>query len=95
MKELIVILGLVLLSGTDVLAANLKTMDGARHNSIDTYSLPSFTPTQIPSIEADRGNSLLTQEGRGNHRLIVAGVDPTTRGGDPDSRSGKGSVSPN
>ncbi|MCA1991187.1 MAG: hypothetical protein LDL41_03950 [Coleofasciculus sp. S288] len=92
MKKLTVIFGMVLLSGTDALAANLKTVDGVKNNSIEPPSLLTHPPTQLTSIKADRDSDSFTQEDklhsvklRRNLQLIVAQFGPPDRG-NPDDR---------
>ena len=92
MNKFIIILGMLVFSGTDALAANLKSMDGARHE-IETCSLSSCNTTQVGSINCGRGNNRLTPEGRsnpailrGNIHSIVAEVAPSPDRGTPDSR---------
>lgn len=92
MKQLILILGVVLLSGTDALTANLPTTDRVSQN-LETYSLSSYPSTEVASNKADTGNSALTQEKRlnpvnlrGNHQEILVGLGPESGGGTPDDR---------
>lgn len=94
MKTLIIILGVVLLSGTDAWAANLKTRDEAMH-SLEAFSLSSYLPTEVNANQADGCNNTLTQESRsklvilgGKLQLIQAQFVGQDRG-NPDRRGGQ------
>lgn len=97
MKTLIIILGLILLSGTNAWAANLRTRDEARQ-ARDDFSLSSYIPTQRTPNQADGYHNTLPQESgsklvilKGKLQLIRAGFDDPGRG-NPDQRGegGKG-----
>lgn len=97
MNKLIIILGLVLVSTTTALAANLQTGDGAKQDSTQTFNIPNRTSTGISSTNADRENDTLTQESElnfvkreGNHQLIIAGYGDPERRGTPGEGRGSG-----
>ncbi len=97
MNKLIIILGLVLVSTTTALAANLQTVDGAKQDSSETFNKPNKTSTGISSTEADRGNNPLTPESKlnfvkrgGNQQLIIAGYGDPERRGTPGEGRGSG-----
>lgn len=96
MKKLVIILGVVLLSGTDVLAAKLNIKDSMNHN-IETCSSMCSNTTQVSAIEKGMHNNDLIQDSRsdtinrrGNIPLTVADVAPEDRGS-PDTRGGSDS----
>jgi hypothetical protein len=96
MKKLIIILGVVLLSGTDVLAAKLNIKDSMNHN-IETCSSICSNTTQVSAIEKGMHNNDLTHDSRPdtinrreNIRLTIADVAPEDRGS-PDTRGGSDS----
>jgi hypothetical protein len=91
MKEVIIILGVVLLSGTDAWAANLQTRDEAMQ-SREAFSLSSYISEQVTTNQADGCNNTLSQEResklvilRGKVQLIEAGFADPSRG-NPDGR---------
>lgn len=91
MKTLIIIAGVIAISGTDALAANLKPIDDGG-NALSQSSLSSSLPTQLSTTEAGNSNHQVTQESqlnfsnlRGNVQLIIADFVSSDRG-DPDNR---------
>jgi hypothetical protein len=96
MKKLLIILGVVLLSGTDVLAAKLNIKDSMNHN-LETCSSMCSNTTQVSAIEKGMHNNDPIQDSRpnainskGNIRLTIADVAPEDRGS-PDTRGGSDS----
>ena len=99
MKALIIILGVVLLSGTDVLAANLNRVKSARQ-SFGEDSGFNCTSTDVASTQTNTGNPTLTPQKpsnpvklKENFRLIIGGFAPEDRGnpgdrGNPPPKSG-------
>lgn len=90
MKALIIILGVVLLSGTDALAANLNRVDGVMQ-AFEEDSLSNCTSTDVASTPTDTGNNTLTQQKpskpvklKENFRLIIGGFAPEDRGNPGD-----------
>lgn len=97
MNKIIIILGLVLLSTTNALAANLQTVDEAKQNNTKASNVPKKTSTEISSTEVDGGNNSLTQASKlncvkcgGNHQLIIAGYGDPERRGTPGEGRGSG-----
>lgn len=98
MTKLVIILGVVLLSGTEVLAANLNLMGGVGYNNNETHcSSSSFTPTEITSTKASRNTTIQVERSNRvkleNRPQIVAQTTPSSPPSDPgtgtpDSRGG-------
>jgi hypothetical protein len=93
MKKLLIILGVVLLSGTDAFAANLNIEESANHN-LETCSFIGSKTTEVIAIEKDMLNNANIQDSRldtinrtGNSRSTVAQAVPPDRGS-PDTRGG-------
>lgn len=96
MKELIIIVGLIVISGTDAFAVNLKPQD-AGDNSFSNSRSSSSLPTQMSTAEAGSSNHQVTQESqlnfakpRENFQLIIADFVSSDRGS-PDNRDGQDS----
>lgn len=90
MKVLMIILGVVLLSGTDALAANLNRVNGVMQ-AFGEDSRFNCTSTDVASTQADTGNHSLAQQKRSHHvdlkenpRLIIGGFAPEDRGNPGD-----------
>lgn len=90
MKALIIILGVVLLSGTDALAANLNRVNSVMQ-SFGEDSGFNCTSTDVASTQTNTGNPTLTQQKRSHHvelkdnsRLMIGGFAPEDRGNPGD-----------
>lgn len=95
MKEVLIILGIILLSSSVALGANLKRDDSAQGEA-ETSALVSSNPTQATTIKADQPDSTHRGDGKSSSERvrvnIVTPVDepaPPDRGS-PDTRTRKG-----
>ena len=93
MKKLLIILGVVLLSGTDAFAANLNIEESASHN-LETCSFIGSKTTEVRAINKGMLNNANIQDSRldtinqrGNIPSTVAQAVPPDRGS-PDTRGG-------
>jgi hypothetical protein len=86
MKELIIILGVVVLSGTNALATNLETINEVRYD-IKPLNASSASLEQVNCIDGGRCHNTLIQEVSSNSnnlrktiRSVVAESVPPDRG---------------
>lgn len=99
MKVLMIILGVVLLSGTDALAANLKRVNSVMQ-AFGEDSQCNCISTDVASTPTNTGNPTLTQQKRSHHvelkdnsRFMIGGFAPEDRGNPGDRGERKGGVS--
>lgn len=90
MKVLMMILGVVLLSGTDALAANLNRVNGVIQ-AFEAGSQFNCISTDVASTPTNTGNPTLAQQKRSHHvdlkensPLIIGGFAPEDRGNPGD-----------
>ncbi len=90
MKALMISLGVVLLSGTDALAANLNRVNSVIQ-SFEEDSRFNCTLTDVASTPTDTSNHTLTPQKpsnpvklKENFRLIIGGFAPEDRGNPRD-----------
>jgi hypothetical protein len=90
MKALMIILGVVLLSGTDALAANLNRVNGGMQAFAENSRL-NCTSSDVPSTQTNTGNLTPTPHKPSNHlelkdksRLMIGGFAPEDRGNPGD-----------
>lgn len=99
MKALMIILGVVLLSGTEALATNLKRVNSVMQSFEEDRQF-NCTSTDVASTPTDTVNPTLTQPKRSHHvelketpRLIIGGFAPEDRGNPGDRGERKGGAS--
>jgi hypothetical protein len=88
MKQLMLIIGVVLLSGTNAFAAQINFKDGARQ-TLET--LPGSLPREVTLFNASTDNNSFAPEGRSDsvtlrRHLIEAGYDQDDAPGAPGRR---------
>lgn len=94
MKEVLIILGIILLSSSVALGANLKRYDSTQDET-ETSALVSSNPTQATTIKADKPDSTYRGDGKSSSERVRVNISspvdepaPPDRGS-PDTRTSR------